>query len=574
MAKTLYILDGHYQIYRAFYGLPQRLSSPTGEPTGAIHVFCQMLFNLIRNKRPDYLIMAMDVSDETVFRRELDENYKAHRDPAPEELHIQADRIVSIVEGLGIPILRVPGFEADDVMATIAERLRDKPVDIYLVSRDKDLEQLISKRVSLYDAKADAVLDAEELVETKGYPPDKVIEVQTLVGDSTDNVPGVQGVGVKTAAKLIKQYGSAQAVLENADMLTPKMSERVKAFADQLPITRRLVTLRRDVPLDFNLDEATVDRLNVAAVRPLFEELGFTRLTEQLEGFREGSAPPVADERPTPTVESARRQYDLIDTPRKFSAFVTKLARQTAFAFDTETTGLNPVRAELVGLSFAWQAGQAFYIPVQAAVGPVVPLDTVVEGLRPILEDPDVAKVGHHIKYDVLVLRQVGIRVAGIAFDTMLASFLLDPLRGSHSLDNTVKALIGHEMIPISDLIGRGKKQITIDQVEVETVCEYAAEDADFTWQLKEHLEPQIKGSHVESLFTDTEMPLVEVLAEMEHNGIALDCALLKELSDSMGDRTIELKRDIQKAAGHEFNVDSTRQLAAVLFDEQRLPVV
>jgi DNA polymerase-1 len=573
MAKTLYLLDGHYQIYRAFYGLPQRLTSRSGQPTGATHVFCQMLFSLIRDRRPDCLAMVMDVSDETVFRRDIDENYKAQRDPAPEELHVQADQIVSIVTALGIPILRVPGFEADDIMATIAERFRDEPVDIYLVSRDKDLEQLLSDRVHLYDAKSDAVVDAAKLLETKGYGPDKAVEVQTLAGDSTDNVPGVQGVGVKTAAKLINKYGSAEAVVDHADELTPKMRERVRAFAEQLPVTRQLVTLRRDVPLDFDLNDCALDRLDAMAVTPIFEELDLTRLKDQLETLTAGSRSDPMQEPSAAVTDVSRGEYELVDTPKKFDAFVAKLTKQKEFAFDTETTGLNPVRADLVGLSFSWKAGRAYYIPVRAATGSIVPLETVVEKLKPIFANPSVAKAGHNLKYDILVVRQVGIRVAGVEFDTMLASFLLDPLRGSHSLDNTVKALVGHVMIPISDLIGKGKKQITIDQVDTKRVCEYAAEDADYTWRLKEILEPQIAGSHVESLFRDTEMPLVEVLAEMEHNGIALDCDLLAGLSGSLADRMVELTKEVHRAAGHEFNIDSTKQLATVLFDEQGLPV-
>ena len=574
MAEKLYILDGHYQMYRAFYGLPENLTSPGGEPTGATHVFCMMLFGLIRDHHPDYLAIALDVHDETVFRRELDAGYKANRDPTPETLLVQMERIVAIVEALGIPILRVPRFEADDVMATVAERLKDEEIDIYLVSRDKDLEQLITDRVRLYDAKRDQVIDAAALLEQKGYTPRQAVDLQTLVGDSTDNIPGVPGVGVKTAVKLIRQYGSAEAVLEHAGKLTPRMGERVRAFADQLPITRRLVTLRRDVPVDFDLEKCSAEHIAYAAARPIFEELGFTRLAEALDGLASSPAgpdrPPPAPRGGLPTVAG----YELVDTPEKLDALAAALARQASFAFDTETTGLNPVKAELVGLSFAWETGEAFYVPVRAAAGTVLPVETMVRALRPTLENPSIAKVGHNLKYDVLVLRQVGINVSGLAFDTMIASFLLDPLRRSHSLDALVKGLIGHDMIPISDLIGKGKNQITIDQIDTRRVCEYAAEDADFTWRLMEILSPQMAGSHVESLFHDTEMPLVEVLAEMEHNGIALDTRLLSELSESLGKRAMELTREVHRAAGHEFNLDSTRQLATMLFDEQGLSVV
>ncbi|MEK7731121.1 MAG: DNA polymerase I, partial [Planctomycetota bacterium] len=599
MSKTLYLLDGHYQIYRAFYGLPQQLSSPSGEPTGATHGFCSMLFSLIQKRRPDYLAMVMDVSDETVFRRELDPNYKAQRDPAPEALHVQADRIVSILSALGVPIYRLAGFEADDLIATIVERLRNEDVCVYVVSRDKDLEQLLSDRVRLFDPSKDAEMDVAALLAAKGYTPQQAVEVQTLAGDSTDNIPGVPGIGPKTAAKLIVQYGSADAVIEHADELTPRMGERVKAFAAQLSITRQLVTLRRDVPFDFKLDDCAREVLNPAAVRPIFEELGFNRLTEALETLslptKHGGASlghathelrefksqlSRQDSRVLPLTASAARaaaassMYHLIDTPEKFTDFVERLSAQSEFAFDTETTGLNPVESDIVGLSVAWRAGEAYYLPVRAVMGHTLALSDVVDRLKPIFEDPSIAKVGQNAKYDMLVLRQLGIVVAGLQFDTMLASYLLDPMGRSHSLDAMAKDFLGHVMIPITDLIGKGKNQLTMDQVDTAHVCEYAAEDADYTWRLKELLEPRMVGSHVEPLFRDTEMPLVEVLTEMEHNGIALDCRLLKQLGATMEDRLIELTREVHQAVGHPFNLDSPKQLAEVLFDEQGFSVV
>jgi DNA polymerase-1 len=598
MSKTLYLLDGHYQIYRAFYGLPQQLTSPSGEPTGATHGFCSMLFSLIQKRRPDYLAMVMDVSDETVFRRELDPNYKAHRDPAPEALHVQADRIVSIFSALGVPIYRLAGFEADDLIATIVERLRDEDVCVYVVSRDKDLEQLLSDRVRLFDPSKDTEMDVAALLEAKGYTPQQAVEVQTLSGDSTDNIPGVPGIGPKTAAKLILQYGSADAVIEHADELTPKMSERVKAFAGQLPITRQLVTLRRDVPFDFRLQDCAREGMNPAAVRPIFEELGFNRLMETLAtllptahgGASLGHATHELrefksqlsrqDSRVLPLTASAAcaaaatSMYHLIDTSEKFTDFVKRLSEQSEFSFDTETTGLNPVEADIVGLSIAWQAGEAYYLPLRAVMGHTLALSEVVERLKPIFEDPSIAKVGQNAKYDMLVLRQLGIVVAGLRFDTMLASYLLDGMGRSHSLDAMAKDFLGHVMIPITDLIGKGKDQLTMDQVDTAHVCEYAAEDADYTWRLKELLEPRMVGSHVEPLFRDTEMPLVEVLTEMEHNGIALDCRLLKQLGATMEDRLIELTREVHKSAGHPFNLDSPKQLAEVLFDEQGFAVV
>jgi len=576
MAKSLYIIDGHYQIYRAFYGLTQPLSSPAGEPTAATHVFCSMLFALIRARRPDYLAMVMDVSDETVFRREIDPNYKAHRDPTPEALSIQAERIVSIVQALGVPIFRAPGFEADDLMATIVDRLRNEDVIVYLVSRDKDLEQLISERVRLFDPVKDLVIGADKLVELKGYRPEQAVEVQTLIGDTTDNVPGVAGVGPKTAAKLIAQYGTARAVIEHADELTPKLRERVKEFAGQIDRTRRLVTLTSEAPCDFDLNACDISALNVAAVKPIFLELGMTRQAEALDalaaqcGFNPApeGAPQTLFAPPPARVQALgpTGKYQLVDTPEALASFVAQLAKQRRFAFDTETTGIGPVEAKLVGISIAWRAGEAYYLPVRA-MGRVLPLETLVPAIKPVFEDRQVAKVGHNIKFDIVVLRQVGIQVTAVEFDTLIASFVLDPVRRSYGLDALAKSLLGLDMIPITDLIGKGKTEVAMDELDPAQVCEYAGCDADFTWRLFEVLAPQMAGSPLERLFRETEMPLVEVLAEMQHNGIALDKELLRALGSKMSDRLLELTRQVHAEAGCTFNVDSTRQLAAVLFD-------
>jgi len=557
-----------------------------------------MLFNLIRKRRPDALAMVMDVSDETVFRRDLDPEYKAHRDPAPEDLHIQADRIAQIVEALGVPVFRLPGFEADDLMATIVEKLRGEDITVYLVSRDKDLDQLLGERVRLFDPVKDEEVDVARMRENKGFGPDQAVEVQTLAGDSTDNVRGVEGVGIKTAAKLIAQYGTAQAVIDHADELSPKLRDRIKAFAPQLPITRQLVTLRRDVPMSFDLAACDIARLNPSAVRPIFAELGFGRINDslgQLEIFlnsqshashglqpaRPGDSSRGRGPADIPLPDRERRaaptglaNYGLVDTREKLDRLVSDLSAQSEFAFDTETTGLNPVASQLVGISVSWKAAEGYFVPVRAAMGDVLPESLVVEKLKPVFENPEIAKVGQNAKYDMLVLRQLGIRVQGLRFDTLIASFLLDPLARSHSLDWLAKTHFDHDMIPISALIGKGAKQITMDQVDTKRLCEYAAEDADFTWRLRERLAPAMSGSHAEPLFRDTEMPLVDVLVEMENNGVALDVPLLKRLSADLADRLAQLEGQVHEAAGHDFNLDSTRQLAVVLFDELNFPVI
>lgn len=584
MPKSFYIIDGHAQIYRAFYAPFRDLTSPTGEPTRATHVFCSTLFNLIRDRKPDYLAMVLDVDDRSVFRTKIDVNYKAHRDPSPEGLDVQAERIVAIVQALGIPTYRLSGFEADDLMATMAERVKGEDVQVFFVSKDKDLEQLLSDRVFLYDVGKNEVITPDNLPIVKGYTPAQAVEIQSLAGDSTDNIPGIPGVGVKTAAKLIQQYGTADAVIAHADELTPKLAEKVKAFAPQLPVTRQLVTLCRNVEFPFTLAECRLERLNVPAARPIFHELGFTRLREQLESF---AAPdePKSSQTSSPTASApslfesinaaaTKHDYQLVDTAQAFEDFHKNLAEQKVFAFDTETTGLNPIAADLCGMSFSWKQGEGYYLPVRGTMGPLLNQSEIIARLKPILEDPAIHKVGHNIKYDLQVMRVAGVRMQGVAFDTMIADFLLEPNRNSHGLDALSKALFNYDKIPTSDLLGKGKNQITFAEVDTRHAGEYAAEDADFTWRLYQVLAPRMRGSHVEPLFRDTEMPLVQVLADMEFNGIALDSALLGKLGEEMHVRLVELTKRIYAAAGRTFNIESPKQLGEILFDELGLTVV
>ncbi len=575
VTKTLYLIDGHAQIFRAYYARIPELTSPTGEPTKATHVFMQMLLNLIRDRSPDYLVMTMDVADSTVFRREFYPDYKATRDATPEDLPIQIERIASMVQLLGVPLLRLSGYEADDLMATIVQRLADEPIDIYLVSKDKDLEQLLSDRVRLYDPGKDEVVDPDSLRTSKGYGPEQAIEIQTLCGDTVDNIPGIPGVGVKTAAKLIAKYGSADAVVEHAAELTPKMAENVRGFAGRIELTRKLVTLKRDVEFSFDLDQARVAGFLPERLMPIFDELDMARMKDQWRNLDPASAPTPSPDRTASEGGSAQTAtYHLVDTGDKLNGLASQLMECDTFAFDTETTGLNPVKADLVGLSFCWQEGEAYYVPVRSVADVQLPLSVIVDALRPVFCRDGLQLVGQNIKYDLVVLRQVGIEPTGPFFDTMIAAFLLDPMQRSFGMDAMALDLLGHRMIPITDLIGKGRDQIPIDEVNLDRVCEYACEDADYTWQLRNYLKPRLESSPALSLFRETEMPLVEVLATMEHNGVALDAGMLATMSKELTERLAELTTELHHTAEHEFNIDSTKQLANVLFDEQQLPVI
>ena len=568
MPDTLYLLDGHAQIYRAYYAPFSNLTAPSGEPTRATHVFCQMLLNLLRDRKPDYLAMVMDVSDETVFRRDIYPEYKAHREPPPEDLPVQMERIVAILTAVGIPILRVPRFEADDIMATLTARLAGESLDLYLVSRDKDLEQLLTPHVALYDPGKEQVITPEELRQTKGWGPEQAVEAQILTGDSVDNVPGVPGIGPKTAAVLLQKYGSVAGIIAHADELTPKQRENVLAFAPQVDMTRELVTLRADVPVEFELSRAACTRFNFAAAAEIFKELGFRRLLEQLEAERHGGTQARRHE------ASDAGDYQLVNTAELLGRLVAELGGQSEFAVDTETTGVDPIDAELVGISLSWEAGRGYYVPVRSVYGTVLPIELVREKLGPLLANEQTRKIGQNLKYDLIVLRQAGMPVAGPLFDTMIAAFVVDPTRTSYGLDKLSFELLGHHMIPITDLIGKGRDQLSMDQVPLEQVAEYAAEDADYTWRLKMLLEPQLGPTGVERLFSEIEMPLVSVLTDMEQNGISLDVDFLREMGKGMAARAAAITDEVHKLAGVRFNLDSPKQLGEVLFDKLGFRVV
>lgn len=595
MTRTLYIIDGHAQIFRAYYAPFQNLTSPSGEPTRATHVFFQTLLNLVRDRKPDYLAMALDVSDETVFRRDFYPEYKAHRDPAPEDFGVQADRIVTILQAAQIPILRVGGFEADDVMATLAKRLASPDLHVYLVSKDKDLEQLLNDWVSLFDPGKNDVITPQKLFESKGWTPAQAVDAQTLIGDTVDNVPGVNGIGPKTAAKLLEKYGSAAAVLEHADELTPKMRDAVKAFAAQIDITRRLVTLRDDVPVELDLEACRCERFDWPEMRAQFQGLGFRRLPE-LVPVPADAPPRKAEPRAVESVATAatgdgaptdarsvlaaklsqptRGQYELINKPERFKEFAAELAQQPAFALDTETTSVNPVDAELVGLSFSWRPGTGYFLPTRSLYGETLPLVLVREKLAPIFADAKKLKVGQNIKYDMIVLRQHEMPVAGPHFDTMIAGFVLEPTERSYGADKLTERYFGHTMIPITDLIGKGRDQISMDQVPLEQITEYASEDADYTWRLKELFEPQLRDSDVSRLFYEVEMPLVSVLCDMEFNGITIDTDALGEMSKRLSARVEQIIDEAHRVAGERFNLDSPKQLGEILFDKLGFRVV
>jgi DNA polymerase-1 len=578
VGETLYIIDGHSQMYRAYYAPFRDLTSPTGEPTRATYVFCSMLLKFIAEKRPACLAMAVDAPTETLRRREAYAEYKVTRKPMPEDLPPQIDRILQIVRALGIPILRAEGYEADDIIATAAERFADAETPMVAISRDKDLEQLIGGSFRLYDPMKDEVIDAEAVQSDRGYPPGKVVDALALAGDTSDNVPGVPGVGPKTAAKLLAEYGSAEEIVAHADELTPKLAENVREHAETIRLAKRLVTLERDVPVELDLDRWRFEGVSGEALRPIFAELGFNRLIEQLDKLGAGGearTDPDALAAEAGRTSAKEFAYRCVQDADALRGLADELAGVKRLAVDTETTGTNPMFAELVGLSLSWEPGAAVYLPVKGPLGAAtLDVSDVRRALGGLLADESVEKIGHNIKYDSIVLTRAGMPLAGRLFDTMVAAWVLDSSRTSYKLDTLSAELLNHQCIPIGDLLGRGRDQITMDLVPVETVSEYAAEDADVTLRLADLLRDQLAAEGLSELMTEMEMPLLPVLAEMEMTGIRVDPEALKRMETALSARADALRERIVALAGGEFNPDSPKQLSEVLFEELRLPVI
>ncbi|MGC9454102.1 MAG: DNA polymerase I [Phycisphaerae bacterium] len=578
MSETSYIIDGHSQMYRAYYAPFRDLISPTGEPTRATYVFCSMLLKFISEKQPKYLAMAVDSPTETLHRRRLYADYKVTRKPMPEDLPPQIERILQIVRATGIPILQVEGYEADDIIATAAERLAGPESPLIAISRDKDLEQLVGDAFKLYDPMKDELIDADAVIANRGYPPQKVVDALALAGDTSDNVPGVPGVGPKTAAKLLSEYGSAEEVIAHADKLTPKLAESIREHAESIALSKKLVTLERDVPVETDLSAWRFEGIKGDAIRPIFAELGFNRLLEQLDQM--GATGDNTTNTETVAAKTGRTRaedfsYRCIDTAEKLRRLSDELRGVARLAVDTETTSTNPMFAEMVGLSLSWEPGKAVYLPVKAPLGATT-LDVadVRAALADILADESVEKVGHNIKFDMIVLARAGMPVAGPLFDTMVAAWVLDSSRVSYKLDTLAAELLDHQCIPIGDLIGRGRDKTTMDLVPVETVSDYAAEDADVTLRLADVLREQLDEEDLAGLMDEMEMPLLPVLADMEMTGILVDPSALKRMETELSGRTEQLRERIVSLAGREFNPDSPKQLAEVLFEHLQLPVV
>lgn len=554
----VFLIDGSSYIYRAFFAIAH-LSNSKGFPTNAIYGFTNMLLKILREKGAEYAAIAFDAPGPT-FRHEVFGEYKANRPSMPEDLRVQVPHIKEVVSALRVPVLEKEGYEADDLIATLARRLEREGIETVVVSGDKDLMQLISSRITLYDPMKDKTFQVPDVKERFGVPPDKLVEVMGLMGDTTDNIPGVPGIGPKTASQLIDEFGSIENLLKNVEKVkSGKVRSSLDRYAEQARLSRELATLDSEAPLDWGLEALKLgepDRKNLQAI---FKEMEFAKL---LKDF---------------SLQTDHRDddYRLITGRGEFDDLVQNLKKAGTFALDLESTSIEPMRAEIVGLSFSFEPHRAFYLPVGHAY-PGAPEQLSREGvlrtLRPLLEDPGMKKYGQNIKYDYILLANSGIRLQGIAGDSMIASYLLNPSKHRHSLEELSREYLDRQIITYSDVAGSGAKAIPFSQVEVGKACRYSGEDADLTLQLAQLLMPKIEADGFAELFHEVELPLIEVLAAMEMNGVRLDVPLLEVMSREFEIKMDKISEEIFDLAGESFNINSPQQLGKILFERLKLP--
>ncbi|MBI3410890.1 MAG: DNA polymerase I [Planctomycetes bacterium] len=616
-SETLYLIDAYSLIFQVFHALPE-MSSPSGLPTNAVFGFTKDLLYLRDERKPTYLLCVFDMPGPT-FRDEIYTEYKANRAPMPDDLQLQIPLIRQVLEGVRIPVLGMEGYEADDLIATLARRGAERGMDVYICSSDKDCRQLLSDHVNIFNLRKLEVYDREALLKDWGVTPEQVIDFQTLVGDSVDNVPGVPGIGPKTASKLLQDYKTLENLLAHVSEIPGKKQESLKAATQTIATSRKLVKLATDVPVKEDWEHWRVRPWDGPKLLELFRGFGFARFADMMRaslnaeakaagaqakkrtGAFQGSLFDVVENGELSTdvasPENARPQaawiakYHLVDTPELFSTFLEELKKQPRFAIDLETTSLQPRNADLVGLAFSWREGEAWYVPVRGPKNDrVLDEDVVLAALRPILESERCGKINQNIKYDWQVLKARGIHVAGVAGDSMVADYLLHAGERSHNMEVLAEKHLQHRVIPISDLIGTGRTQRRMDEVPTARVAQYSGEDADVAWRLCARLEPLLQelsfkkpgnaSSHDASLqnapsrpslflYDDLEIPLIEVLGDMEFAGIRLDLPLLARMSGDMAGALVGLEREIHDLAGREFNIASTKQLREVLFEEK-----
>ncbi len=562
MKGRLLLIDGQSFCYRAFYAI-RELTNSKGEPTNAIYGFVTMLRKLIREEAPNYLAICFDRKEPT-FRKARYEAYKAHRKPMPDELVEQMPHIKEFVHAYRIPIFELPGHEADDLLGTIARKAEKSGLEVVIVTGDKDMLQLVNDQVKILNTYKEEILDRGSVAERfGGLGPERVPDVMSLSGDASDNIPGVPGIGEKTAVELIREFGSLDDLYRNLDQIKGAARKKTLQENEQIArLSKDLATIDCHVPIEFDFEAMKVKSPDEERLSEFFRRFEFRSLLKELT--------------PAGETEQEERKYHLITTEEKLKQLVAHMTKAKAMALDTETTSPEPTRAHLVGISVSLKPFEAYYIPIASEhhQGKGLSWSIAKRLLKPVLESETITKYGQNAKYDLIVFKRHGIEVGGLRFDTMVASYLVNPLKLNHNLDDIAFEYLGIKKIDIESLIGSGKKEISMDQVPLERVSEYACEDADCVMRLAEPLQKLLEVHQLTELFERLEMPLVSVLAEMELNGVAIDRELLAEISEKLGRDLDRLTSQIYKEAGEEFNINSTKQLSDILFTKLKLPVI
>lgn len=566
MGGKAFLFDGYAFCYRAYYAI-RHLSNSKGEPTNAVYGFLTMLKKILDEEKPEYCAVCFDTKEKT-FRHEQYEEYKAHRKPMPDDLAQQIPRIKDLINAYNLKTFEMPGYEADDVLGTLATKLNNEGLDVYIVTSDKDALQLVKDGISIYSPYRDKVTiyDEKKVKERyKGLGPASVIDIMAIMGDSSDNIPGIPGIGEKGAIELVNQFGSLERVIANVDNIkSASKQKKIRENIDLARLSRELVTINCSLNLNIVLDDLRVREPRNEKLLELFKELEFKAFLKNVTVAAQPKANPL-------------RAYSCLKDEKSFENMLLELSKVSAFAIDTETTDARAHQAKLVGISLSYADGKAFYIAlkypaIQTKEG--IDKDYALKKLKPFLENEKIKKYGQNIKYDAIVLARCDIKLAGIAFDTMVASYLINPVKLNQNLDDISLEYLGLRKITYADVVGAGKDRKTIDCIDVDLVSEYACEDADCVWQLVPLLRKELDARQLWKLFEEIEMPLVSVLWRMEMNGVTIDADFLKNLSDKCEKELIKLQRKIYKEAKEEFNINSPKQLSVILFDKLKLPVI
>ena len=564
----LVLIDGSSYLYRAFHALPA-LTNAKGEPTGALHGVLTMILKLLREEQPAHIAVVFDAPGKT-FRDEMYADYKATRPPMPDDLRAQVQPILDAVEAMGLPLLRVEGVEADDVIGTLCAEAEDQGLQVLVSTGDKDLAQLVTDKVTLVNTMDDSRLDRDAVKAKFDVYPEQIIDYLALVGDSSDNIPGVPKVGAKTAAKWLNQYASADDIIEHGEEIKGKVGESLRDNIESLRLSQNLARIKTDVGLDVSVDDLKAGEANTDALRKLYSHFELRSLLRGLDDDTGGEPEPADDQEAT--------EYETVLTWKAFDTWLDKLDSAKLAAFDTETNSLDYMNAEIVGFSLSTTVGEACYVPVAhdfPGAPDQLPRDEVLARLQPWLENDAKKKVGHHLKYDAHILARYDIALRGMAFDSMLESYVLNSVATRHDMDSVARQYLGKETIHYEDVAGKGSKQLTFNQVELETAAPYAAEDADITLQLHETLWQQLNDvPTLRKVYEEIEQPLVPVLLDMEETGVLVDRKMLARQSGELGKKMGELEAKAHELAGGPFNLGSPKQLQQILFEQQELPVI